>query len=160
MLQLCLLYHLESSGDKDGVHGSRFGGHFGSFQNHPNSVAICLESLISPFGIIETQKPTPKHQNKSANLLSLLEPYWEIFKAHAGEYKETQWRSPPIVQITMACGALLWWLGQMFSQWVIANGPNHSLGVPWRGGEEIDLLHDIYTIFGGDMVHQWLLLVN
>ena len=38
--------------DKYREHGSRFGEHFGSSRNHPESIGICPGTLISHFGII------------------------------------------------------------------------------------------------------------
>ena len=45
---------LKYVGDKYAVRGSRFGNMFGRSRNHPNSIAIDREALISQFGIIKT----------------------------------------------------------------------------------------------------------
>ena len=53
------LFFLKYFGDKYGVRRSRFGWFVGRSRNHPNSIAIDQESLISLSGIIK--KPKPPH---------------------------------------------------------------------------------------------------
>ena len=50
------LHFLKHFGDEYVVRGSRFGKHFGSSRNHPNSTGIHQESLIGNFGIIKAPK--------------------------------------------------------------------------------------------------------
>ena len=49
---ICFLYFSKYFGDKCGVRGSRFGHIFGRSENHPKSIAIDQESLISSLRIV------------------------------------------------------------------------------------------------------------
>ena len=68
------LYSLQHSGDKYGVRGSRFGDIFGRSRNHPKSIAIDHESLISHFGIIkipEYFRKLQKNETRNNRLIFL-----------------------------------------------------------------------------------------
>ena len=61
------MYVRKYFGDKYGVRGSRFGHVFGRSKNHPKSIAIDQESLISRLGIIETPKNPHNYIKKQEN---------------------------------------------------------------------------------------------
>ena len=86
MFPYLFLYSLKHFGNRQEVHGSRFGQNVRSSKNHLKSIAIDQESLISHFGIIKTQKipyniikNTRKNNKKRLNYFPPfppLEPHW------------------------------------------------------------------------------------
>ena len=61
-------------GDKYGMHGSTFGRFVGSSRNHPKSIGIHQEALISHFGIIKNPQNTIKDYQKHWKTLKIFSP--------------------------------------------------------------------------------------
>ena len=75
-------------GDEYGVHGSRFDENVGSSRNHPKSIGIHQESLISNLGLIKTPKyhnillnntrKSKKSRDSFAVFRALLNSFWAL----------------------------------------------------------------------------------